>query len=337
LSFQTFHGDIVASKCNILVTGGAGYIGSHACKVLAGAGYVPVTYDNLSLGHRSAVKYGPFVEGDLADGERLRAVLSEHEVEAIVHFAANAYVGESIGNPRKYFRNNVINSLNLLEAMVDANVKHLVYSSTCAIYGTPEEIPIPEEHPQSPVNPYGETKRIVESAVRWFGEAYSLSCVSLRYFNAAGADIEGEIGEDHDPETHLVPIVFEAALGRRTHVEIFGTDYPTRDGTAVRDYVHVSDLASAHLKALEYLIEGGASDAFNLGTGQGRTVHEIIQAVERVCGRAVPSKEGKRRPGDPVELVADARRAEEILGWRPRFSELEQIVSSAWKWHSKSE
>lgn len=327
----------MAEKRNILVTGGAGYIGSHACKVLAEAGYVPVTYDNLSLGHRSAVKYGPFVEGDLSDGDRLRTLLSEYEVGAVVHFAANAYVGESVENPRKYFRNNVINSLNLLEAMVDANVKHLVYSSTCAIYGTPEKIPIPEDCPKNPVNPYGESKRIVENAARWFGEAYGLSCVALRYFNAAGADMEGEIGEDHDPETHLLPIVFEAALGRRTHVEIYGTDYPTRDGTAVRDYVHASDLASAHLKALEYLIEGGASDAFNLGTGQGRTVHEIIQAVERVSGRTVPTKEGKRRPGDAVELVANATRAEKILGWQPRFSELEQIVASAWKWHSKFE
>lgn len=327
----------MANKCNILVTGGAGYIGSHACKVLAGSGYVPVTYDNLSLGRRSAVKYGPFVEGDLADGERLRKALLEHEVGAVVHFSANAYVGESVENPRKYFRNNVINSLNLLEAMVDANVKHLVYSSTCAIYGTPEKIPIPEDHPQNPVSPYGESKRIVENAARWFGEAYGLSCVALRYFNAAGADMEGEIGEDHDPETHLIPIVFEAALGRRTHVEIYGTDYPTRDGTAVRDYVHVFDLASAHLKALEYLFEGGESAAFNLGTEQGRTVREIIQAVEQVSGRAVSSKEGNRRPGDPEELVADARRAEKILGWRPRFSELEQIIASAWKWHSKSE
>ncbi len=327
----------MADKRNILVTGGAGYIGSHACKVLAGTGYVPVTYDNLSLGHRSAVKYGPFVEGDLSDGERLRAVLSEYEVGAVVHFAASAYVGESVENPRKYFRNNVINSLNLLEAMVDTSVKHLVYSSTCAIYGSPEEVPVPEGHPKNPVSPYGESKRIVENVVQWFGEAYDLSCVALRYFNAAGADMEGEIGEEHDPETHLVPIVFEAALGQRTHMEIYGTDYPTRDGTAVRDYVHVSDLALAHLKALEYLIEGGVSDAFNLGTGQGRTVREIIQAVERVSGREVPRKEGKRRPGDSVELVADATKAEKILGWRPRFSELEQIVASAWKWHSKSE
>ncbi|MBT3350512.1 MAG: UDP-glucose 4-epimerase GalE [Nitrospinaceae bacterium] len=327
----------MAGKSNILVTGGAGYIGSHACKVLSGAGYVPVTYDNLSLGHRDAVKYGPFVEGDLSDGERLRAVLSEYEVGAVVHFAANAYVGESVENPRKYFRNNVVNSLNLLEAMVDADVKHLVYSSTCAIYGMPDKVPIPEEHSQNPVSPYGESKRIVENMVRWFCEAYGLSCVALRYFNAAGADMDGDIGESHVPETHLIPIVIETALGKRTQMEIYGSDYSTRDGTAVRDYVHVTDLASAHLKALEYLIDGGSSDAFNLGTGQGRTVREIIQAVENVCGRTVPSKEGERRPGDAVELVADARRAKEILGWQPLFSELEQIVASAWKWHSKSD
>ena len=240
----------MADKPRILVTGGAGYIGSHTCKVLAAAGYVPVTYDSLALGHQWAVGFGPLVEGDLADGDRIRDAITEYSIEAVVHFAANAYVGESVEDPRKYFRNNVVNSLNLLEAVVDMNVKHLVYSSTCSIYGIPKEVPIPEDHPQHPLNPYGESKRFVETATEWFGEAYGLQWAALRYFNAAGADSEGEIGEDHDPETHLIPVVIEAALGRRPHVEIFGTDYPTEDGTAVRDYVHVTDLGAAHLSAL---------------------------------------------------------------------------------------
>ena len=325
----------MADKPRILVTGGAGYIGSHTCKVLAAAGYVPVTYDSLALGHQWAVGFGPLVEGDLADGDRIRDAITEYSIEAVVHFAANAYVGESVEDPRKYFRNNVVNSLNLLEAVVDMNVKHLVYSSTCSIYGIPKEVPIPEDHPQHPLNPYGESKRFVETATEWFGEAYGLQWAALRYFNAAGADSEGEIGEDHDPETHLIPVVIEAALGRRPHVEIFGTDYPTEDGTAVRDYVHVTDLGAAHLSALEYLFRGGEPDAFNLGTGIGHSVRQVIQSVQEVSGREVPFKETDRRRGDPPELVADASRAADILGWRPQFPELDQIVDTAWKWHSK--
>jgi len=326
----------VADSSTILVTGGAGYIGSHTCKILAGAGYTPVVYDSLDLGHRWAVKYGPLVEGDLSDGKRLREALSGHRAGAVVHFAGSTYVGESMGNPRKYFRNNLANSLNLIEAMQDTGVETLVYSSTCATYGYPETIPIPEDHPQRPVSPYGDSKYAVERAIRWFGEAYGLRWAALRYFNAAGADPDGEIGEDHDPETHLIPIVIEAALGKRSHVDIFGTDYPTGDGTAVRDYVHVCDLGEAHRLALEYLQRGGESSAFNLGTGNGHSVREVIQAVGRAGGREAPFQETGRRPGDPAELIADARRASESLGWRPRLSGLDKIVETAWNWHTKA-
>ena len=317
---------------NVLVTGGAGYIGSHTCKLLAGAGYAPVAFDNLTFGHEWAVKWGPLVSGDLSDLDLIRNTLREHEIKAVIHFAANAYVGESMENPRKYFRNNAANSLNLLEAMLDADVKTLVFSSTCATYGIPEKVPIPEDHPQRPANPYGETKLFVERAMYWYAGAYGLRWAAPRYFNASGADPDGGIGEDHDPETHLIPIIIQAAMGQRPHIEIFGTDYDTPDGTAVRDYIHVTDLGDAHLRALNYLLEGGENIAFNLGTGQGHSVREVIESVERVSGREVPSKEGPRRPGDPPSLVADARRAEEVLGWRPQIPELDRIVETAWRW-----
>lgn len=321
----------------VLVTGGAGYIGSHTCKLLAGAGYIPVAFDNLSFGHEWAVKWGPFVRGDLSDVDFVRNTLREHEVGAVIHFAANAYVGESMENPRKYFRNNAANSLNLLEAMLDADVKTLVFSSTCATYGIPETVPILDDHPQRPANPYGETKLFVERAIYWYAEAYGLRWAAPRYFNASGADPDGEIGEDHDPETHLIPIIIEAALGKRPHIEIFGTDYNTPDGTAVRDYVHVADLGDAHLRALNYLLEGGENLAFNLGTGQGHSVREVIDSVERISGKNVSRKEGLKRPGDPPALVADARRAEGVLGWCPRFPDLDVIVGTAWRWHASQE
>jgi UDP-glucose-4-epimerase GalE len=327
----------LSNQPHVLVTGGAGYIGSHACKTLAGAGFVPVTIDNFVYGHRWAVKYGPLVEADLADKNRLRGVFSDYPIEAVVHFAAYTYVGESVENPRKYFQNNVTNSLNLLEAMIDANVMPFVYSSTCATYGDPETIPLVEDHSQNPVNPYGESKRFIERAARWFGEAYGIRWAALRYFNAAGADPEGEIGESHDPETHLIPVVIEAALENRPHVAIFGTDYSTRDGTAVRDYVHVADLASAHLSALKHLMDGGASGAFNLGTGRGHSVREVIASVERISGLKVPVRDKGRRPGDAPELIADPSRAAEILGWRPHFQDLDRIVETAWRWHSREE
>jgi UDP-arabinose 4-epimerase len=320
----------------VLVTGGAGYIGSHTAKALAKSGHEPVTLDNLSSGHRWAVKWGPFVEGDLANTQLLPALLRDERIEAVMHFAASLLVGESIREPRKYFWNNVVNTLRLLDAMLEAGVKRVVFSSSAATYGDPRKIPIPEDHPTHPVNPYGETKLMMERALQWYGNAYGLRWVALRYFNAAGADPEGELGEEHSPETHLIPLVVQAALGRRPCVEIYGTDYPTPDATAIRDYIHITDLAEAHLLALDHLARGGQSQALNLGTGQGHSVREVINAVGRISPRPVPVREGPRRAGDPPILVADASHAEKLLGWKPRQSGLEAIVQSAWNWHSAS-
>ena len=321
---------------HVLVTGGAGYIGSHACKALAGAGYVPVAYDSLVYGHREAVKWGPFVEGDLADKPRLLETLRRYEALAVMHFAAFAYVGESMTKPQIYFHNNVGNTLTLLDAMLEADVKKIVFSSTCATYGTPDKVPMDETTPQRPINPYGETKLMMERALHWYGEAYGIRSVSLRYFNACGADPDGETGEEHDPETHLIPLVLAAAAGKLEHVQVFGTDYPTKDGTAIRDYIHVTDLADAHVKAIGYLERGGATTALNLGTGEGQTVRDVILAAERVTGRKVPRKEVGRRAGDPPALVADARRANEVLGWKPVMSDLDSILRTAWNWHIRS-
>ena len=319
----------------VLVTGGAGYIGSHACKALAGAGFQPVVFDNLSRGHREAVRWGPLVEGDLADRQRLCAALIEHKVEAVMHFAAYAYVGESVTDPALYYRNNLGGTLSLLEAMRKAGVGEIVFSSTCATYGIPHGVPIREDAPQRPVNPYGETKLAIERALHWYAAAYGLRSVSLRYFNAAGADPEGEIGEHHEPETHLVPLVLQAALGHGPHIEIYGTDYPTPDGTAIRDYVHVCDLAIAHLRALERLRGGGGSAAVNLGTGQGHSVREVIAAAELASGRKVPARAAPRRPGDPPALVADPSLAGEILGWHPQHSDLDTIIRTSLAWHTR--
>jgi UDP-glucose-4-epimerase GalE len=317
---------------SVLVTGGAGYIGSHACKALARAGYRPVAYDNLSRGHREAVLWGPLVEGDIADRNRVAAALRDHRVAGIMHFAAFAYVGESVADPALYYRNNVEGTLSLLEEMRRATVDRIVFSSTCATYGVPEANPIGESTLQRPVNPYGETKLAVERALHWYGEAYGLRHVALRYFNAAGADPDGEIGEDHEPETHLIPLVLQAALGLGPPIRIFGTDYPTADGTAVRDYIHVSDLAEAHVRALDYLLRGGDSRAMNLGTGRGHSVREVIAAAQRAAARPVPREEAPRRAGDPPVLVADPALAAEVLGWSPRFSDLETIVGTALAW-----
>ncbi|GAB6876185.1 UDP-glucose 4-epimerase GalE [Thermaerobacter litoralis] len=319
----------------VLVTGGAGYIGSHTAKALARSGFEPVVFDNLSTGHRWAVKWGPLIEADLADKAAIRATLQAYQVEAVIHFAASAYVGESVQNPRKYFRNNVVNTLNLLDAMQDAGVKHIVFSSTCATYGVPESVPIPEDHPQRPVNPYGESKLFIERALRWYQEAYGFRWAALRYFNAAGADPDGELGEAHDPETHLIPLVIEVALGQRPYVEIYGTDYPTRDGTAVRDYVHVADLAEAHVLALHYLLDGAESTALNLGTGKPYSVREVIAAVEHVSRKEVAVREAPRRPGDPPVLVANVEKAKALLGWEPRYTEIECIIETAYRWHAK--
>ena len=319
----------------VLVTGGAGYIGSQACKSLARAGYRPVAYDSLIRGHREAVRWGPFVDADLADFERLADAFKRFDVRAVMHFAAFTYVGESMTNPELYFRNNAYNSLRLLEAMRTAGVRHIVFSSTAAIYGNPDRVPIPESALQRPVNPYGESKLMVERMLHWYGAAHGLTYAALRYFNAAGADMDGEIGEDHEPETHLIPLVLQAAMGRRPGIDVFGTDYPTPDGTAIRDYIHVQDLADAHVKALAHLLRGGGSLELNLGTGEGHSVREVIAAAERVTGRPIPRRETGRRPGDPPVLVAEASRTRELLGWVPTLSALDTILASAWAWHNR--
>lgn len=318
----------------ILVTGGAGYIGSHACKALSRAGYRPVVYDNLSRGHRSAVRWGSLIEGDLADRDRLEAVLKREHVEAVMHFAAYAYVGESVRDPALYYRNNLGGSLALLDSMRAAGVAQIVFSSTCATYGDPRSVPIREDAPQLPINPYGETKLAIERALWWYGEAYGLRSAALRYFNAAGADPDGEIGEAHDPETHLIPLAVETALGRRECLDVYGTDYPTPDGTAIRDYIHVQDLAEAHVRALAHLEAGNPSLALNLGTGRGYSVREVIAVTEAESGRPVKRREAPRRPGDPPALVADPTRAQTILGWRAQISDLATIVRTALSWHA---
>ncbi|PWT99262.1 MAG: UDP-glucose 4-epimerase GalE [Terriglobia bacterium] len=318
----------------ILVTGGAGYIGSHTAKLLAKAGHEPVVLDNLRYGHRWAVRWGPLVEMDLSDRAGLDATFQEYRIEAVIHFAAFAYVGESMHDPAGYFRNNVVNTMNLLDAMRKAGVGRIVFSSTCATYGDPLHVPMREDHPQNPVNPYGESKLMVERLLQWYGRAYGLQWMALRYFNAAGADPDGEIGEVHDPETHLIPRAIAAARGDLPALELYGTDYPTHDGSAIRDYIHVTDLGAAHLKALARLAEGGASAAYNLGTGKGHSVREVIAAVERACGSKVPVRESPRRAGDPPMLVADAARAQRDLAWVPGFSSLETVVETAWRWYN---
>lgn len=320
---------------SILIVGGAGYIGSQTAKLVAQEGHRPVVLDNLVYGHRWAVKWGPLVEGDLADKVLIDRVLKEHQVTAVIHFAAYAYVGESVTNPRKYFQNNVVNTLNLLDAMVDNGVRDIVFSSTCATYGEPVRVPIAEDHPQSPVNPYGESKLMVEKMLHWYQGAYGVRYAALRYFNAAGADPDGEIGEDHEPESHLIPLAIEAALGRRAGLDIYGTDYPTADGTAIRDYIHVADLGGAHLLALDRLRKGTDVVKLNLGTGTGHTVRQVITAVEKATGRRVPAREVGRRAGDPPALVADARQANQLLGWKPKYSSIDTIVEHAVRWHQR--
>jgi UDP-glucose-4-epimerase GalE len=307
-------------------------VGSHTTKALARAGYEPVVFDNLSTGHRWAARWGKLVEGDIENLALIHKVLADGKVEGVLHFAASIAVGESMADPQKYFRNNVVNTLHLLDAMLECGVKNIVFSSSAAVYGNPETTPIPEDHPLRPTSPYGESKLIMERAIKWYGEAYGLRWTALRYFNAAGADPEGELGEEHDPETHLIPLVIQAALGRRPKVEVYGADYPTPDGTAIRDYVDVSDLATAHLLALRSLMEGGKSVALNLGTGSGHSVREVIAAVERISKLKVPTRDAPRRAGDPAVLVADPARAAQALGWEPKHGGLESIIESAWKW-----
>jgi len=317
----------------ILIIGGAGYIGAHATKIVAGKGYRSIVLDNLSYGHREFAKWGTFVEGSLADVNLLRKLFKEYPIKAVMHFAGFAYVGESVIDPAKYYRNNVANTLNLLEAMREAGVDKIIFSSTCATYGIPQLIPITEEHPQLPINPYGRSKHMVEQMLKDFCFAYGMRYVALRYFNAAGADPDGEIGEWHEPETHLIPLAFDAVCGHAT-LQIFGTDYRTPDGTCIRDYIHVTDLASAHLLALEYLNSGGESTALNLGNGHGFSVREVLTAVEQVTGRTVAVEEAPRRPGDPPVLVGSAEKAWQLLKWQPKYASLEDIVTTAWRWYT---
>ena len=317
----------------ILVLGGAGYIGSHAARALQRSGYEVVLYDNLSTGYLRLAQGFELVEGDIADEAKLRPVLAR--VDAVMHFAAHAYVGESVENPRKYFRNNVLGALSLLNSVLDAGIRRFVFSSTCAVYGIPEQIPISEQTPREPVNPYGASKLFFENALEAYSRAYGLRSVSLRYFNAAGADESGEIGELHDPETHLIPLALAASAANGPELQIHGSDYPTPDGTCVRDYIHVNDLADAHVRALQYLEKGGDLLAINLGTGRGHSVLEAIRAAESATGRPVRRKIGPRRPGDPPILVADPARAQRVLGWTAKRN-LADIVSSAWAWIQKT-
>ncbi len=325
------------AKPTILVVGGAGYIGSHAVLALQQAGYEALVLDNLVYGHRELVaKLGAeLVEGDMNDRAMLDQLFASREIAAVMHFAAYAYVGESVTDPIKYYRNNVVATLTLLEAMLAANVKHFVFSSTCATYGTPKSVPIPEDHPQNPINPYGATKLMVERILADFDTAYGLKSVCFRYFNAAGADPAGRLGEDHNPETHLIPLVLQTALGLRDSISVFGTDYPTPDGTCIRDYIHVSDLASAHILGVEYLLKGGDSGAFNLGNGSGFSVKQVIETAQQVTGREIKVIERERRAGDPAALIGTSERARTILGWQPQYADLTQIISHAWNWHQQ--
>lgn len=317
----------------ILVTGGAGYVGSHACKALAAAGYEPVVFDNLCTGHKSAVRWGPFEQGDLLDRDRIAAVVAAHKPVGAIHFASFAYVGESVTDPGKYWRNNVTGAINLCDALAAAETPAIVFSSSCTVYGLTEAEFISEAEPVLPINPYGNTKRAIEIMLADYETATGMRNTVLRYFNAAGCDADGEIGEEHDPETHLIPLALAAAAGDRDALKIFGTDYPTPDGTCIRDYIHVTDLADAHVQAVRRMIDGGASDVFNLGAGAGYSVRDVIDTVGRVVGNQVPAIEDGRRAGDPARLVADIAHARAGLGWEPARSSLDNIVSTAWNWY----
>ena len=316
----------------ILVTGGAGYIGSHACLKLKEDGHRVLVYDNLIYGHVESALDWEVVNGDLGDTDKLREVFAKHEFDAVMHFAAYAYVGESVENPQKYFENNVVKGLNLLNVMNEFGVKKLIFSSTCATYGEPVTDYIDEDHPQNPINPYGESKLFFEKIINRYSEAYGLRAISLRYFNAAGADPEGRIGESHDPETHLIPLVLKTAKGERDFISIFGDDYDTPDGTCIRDYIHVFDLAAAHILALNKLDELDGNRFYNLGNGTGFSVKEVISCAEKITGVKVPTKITARREGDPARLVAEAGLAKSELGWKPRFAAIEDIIESAWNW-----
>ncbi|MDD3985956.1 MAG: UDP-glucose 4-epimerase GalE [Methanobacterium sp.] len=320
----------------ILIIGGAGYIGAHINKQLSINGYETIVFDNLSYGYESFVKWGIFEYGDLGNINDIRKIFQKYPITAVMQFAAFTYVGESIKDPQKYYINNVCNTLNLIKVMLEFNVKTLVFSSTCATYGNPMEIPITETHPQNPISPYGHGKLMVETILSDYSKAYNLKYVSLRYFNAAGADPDCEIGELHNPETHLIPLILDAAIGKRDNIKIFGTDYKTPDGTCIRDYIHVTDLADAHLKALQYLENGGESDNFNLGNGNGFSVLEVIEKSREVTGEEIVAVEEKKRQGDPPILVGSSNKARNILKWKPNYEDLQEIIVTAWNWHKKN-
>jgi len=326
------------TKPTILVTGGAGYIGSHAVLALQQAGYEVILLDNLVYGHRDLVEsvlQVKLLEGDISDRPFLDQVFAQHPIAAVMHFAAFTYVGESVTDPAKYYRNNFVGTLTLLEAMLAASVKQFVFSSTCATYGVPNQVPLTEDHPQHPINPYGMTKLMVERVLQDLAASHGLRSVCFRYFNAAGADPAGRLGEDHQPETHLIPLVLLTALGRRESISIFGTDYPTPDGTCIRDYIHVTDLADAHVLGLEYLLQGGDSTPFNLGNGNGFSVKEVIDTARRITGREIPAIACPRRAGDPAILVGSSDHARQVLGWNPQYADLDKIITHAWNWHQQ--
>lgn len=324
----------------VLVVGGAGYIGSHMVKQLVSAGHEVVVLDNLSTGFRDLARYGDLVVGDLADSRQLRGIFSKHQFDGVMHFAASSLVAESVQHPAKYYRNNVVGALNLLDAMVEHDVAHFIFSSTAATFGEPEYIPIDEAHPQSPINPYGASKLMVERILQDYASSSGLNSVCLRYFNACGADPEGELGECHDPETHLIPLILQAASGRRESIKVFGRDYPTEDGTCIRDYIHIEDLCTAHSLALSGLLSGAitGAQAFNLGNGSGFSVAQVIEVARKVVaedGREIRVEEAERRPGDPAVLVADSKMARRTLGWEPQYADLATIIRHAWQWEKK--
>lgn len=329
---------MTSHSLTILVTGGAGYIGSHTVLALQNQGYHIIVVDNLIYGHRELIEIFPAVKlivGDINDAQLLKNIFSTYDITAVIHFAAYAYVGESITDPRKYYRNNVVGSLTLLEAMVDHGINKIVFSSTCATYGIPDTVPITEDQLQNPINPYGTSKLAVEKILLDFSQAYGFKSVIFRYFNAAGADPKGRVGEDHTPETHLIPLILYTALGKRSQINIYGTDYSTPDGTCIRDYIHVSDLAQAHILGLEYLLQGGNTNIFNLGNGNGFSVREMIETAQLITNRPIKVLEGDRRPGDPPILVGSSAKAHRILGWQPQYPLAKDILHHAWSWHQK--
>lgn len=319
----------------ILIVGGAGYIGSHTNKALNEAGYETVVLDNLSYGHEESIKWGEFCKCDLANIDDVDEVFNKYDITAVMHFSSFIDVGESVTNPEKYYTNNVVNTMNLLHVMLKHNVKKFIFSSTCATYGVPQKIPLVEDHPQNPINPYGMTKLMVEKILKDYDNAYGLKSVILRYFNASGADESGEIGEWHNPETHLIPLILDAAIGKREDIKIFGTDYDTEDGTCIRDYIHVTDLADAHIRTLKYLEDENTSNEFNLGNGVGFSVRQVIESAKKVTGRDFKVEETKRRPGDPAVLIGSSKKAKDTLGWNPQYTDIDDIIKTAWIWHQK--